>query len=373
MCSPSATKTKHMQESTRWMWSVNKFPTVEGEDVQNLLGRIMRTDWRKRGYNYEGEAAAELRFVGSSTSSPKVYTFGRYYTSSSSRCQTEGCDVDLTHAKHYHRRHKSHRGRLEYHLYQFGGGDDDPEYYPSECVTTCLPCIPEFGFVVMGHEFDNYPKKMIHDIRSWDWFLEEHKEDSDEDEDEVSNKKAKKGIRRKRKKGAANDDKDDDVWTEKQKGSTSKSGKDTAKSYAMDVDVEDGNETDEMLDGFIVDDEDVGEEIDNDLDGVHASFGVFILQAGHMAYQVFGLQCSIYFSPHASLLSETRTSDAISSYIEDIDIVNDDIEMSGIQDDFLGHYERELCFVVMGHDFDSDVSGIWETKSEKMLHSIRTL
>ncbi|GJR91240.1 squamosa promoter-binding-like protein 8 [Tanacetum coccineum] len=26
---------------------------------------------------------------------------------SSSRCQTEGCDVDLTHAKHYHRRHKA--------------------------------------------------------------------------------------------------------------------------------------------------------------------------------------------------------------------------------------------------------------------------
>ncbi|GKB13857.1 hypothetical protein Tco_0847780, partial [Tanacetum coccineum] len=42
----------------------------------------------------------------------------------------------------------------------------------------------EFGFVVMGHEFDNYPKKMIHDIRSRDWFLEEHKEDSDEDDED---------------------------------------------------------------------------------------------------------------------------------------------------------------------------------------------
>ncbi|GJS56538.1 vicilin-like seed storage protein [Tanacetum coccineum] len=51
------------------------------------------------------------------------------------------------------------------------GGDDQPH---------------EFGFVVMGYEFDNYPKKMIHDIRSRDWFLKEHKEDSDEDdEDEV--------------------------------------------------------------------------------------------------------------------------------------------------------------------------------------------
>ncbi|PWA66244.1 hypothetical protein CTI12_AA321320 [Artemisia annua] len=66
---------------------------------------------------------------------------------------------------------------------------------------------------VQGHEFDHYPKKMIQDIRNWDWFLEEHKEDSDEDEDEVSNTQTKKGKRRKRKKGAANDDEDDDVWT----------------------------------------------------------------------------------------------------------------------------------------------------------------
>ncbi|PWA73663.1 hypothetical protein CTI12_AA259480 [Artemisia annua] len=41
-----------------------------------------------------------------------------------------------------------------------GGGDvtdvdvDDP--------------VKEFGFVVMGHEFDNYPKRMIQDIRNWD-------------------------------------------------------------------------------------------------------------------------------------------------------------------------------------------------------------
>ncbi|GKB69488.1 hypothetical protein Tco_0930900, partial [Tanacetum coccineum] len=152
---------------------------------------------------------------------------------------------------------------------------------------------------------------MIHDIRSWDWFLEEHKEDSDEDGDEIKRPK------------------------EKQKGSTSKSGKDTAKSYAMDVDVEDGNETDEMLDGFIVDDEDVGEEIDNgvdeeaDEDDEEEEFE-----------EDEDDECSIYFPPHASLLSETRTIVAISSYIEDIDIVNDDIEMSGVQDDFVGHNER---------------------------------
>ncbi|PWA94904.1 hypothetical protein CTI12_AA031450 [Artemisia annua] len=155
-----------------------------------------------------------------------------------------------------------------------GGGDvihvdvDDP--------------VKEFGFVVMGHEFDNYPKKMIRDIRSWD-----------------CNRKAKKGKRRKRKKGAANDDEDDDVWTgeseedaefikklrndtkpnyktrsidqkKNRKGaSTSRSGTDTTKSSAMDVDAEDDDdedENDETLGGFIVDDEDVGEGIDEDVD-----------------------------------------------------------------------------------------------------------
>ncbi|GKD67972.1 hypothetical protein Tco_1322062, partial [Tanacetum coccineum] len=122
-----------------------------------------------------------------------------------------------------------------------------------------------FKFLVIGYEFDHYPKKMIRDIRNWDWFLEEHKEE-DSDEDEVSDRKLKKGKRRKRKKGGANDDEDDDVWTgeseedaelikklkndnkpkystiskdqkkSKKGASTSRSGKDTANSYAMDVD-----------------------------------------------------------------------------------------------------------------------------------------
>ncbi|GJU00500.1 hypothetical protein Tco_1110838 [Tanacetum coccineum] len=160
-----------------------------------------------------------------------------------------------------------------------------------------LDPVKEFKFLVIGHEFDHYPKKMIRDIRNWDWFLEEHKEE-DSDEDEVSDRKLKKGKRRKRKKGGANDDEDDDVWTgeseedaelikklkndnkpkystrskdqkkSKKGASTSKSGKDTTKSYAMDVDVEDDDddETDETLGGFIVDDEDVGEAIDEDVD-----------------------------------------------------------------------------------------------------------
>ncbi|VFQ67013.1 unnamed protein product [Cuscuta campestris] len=37
--------------------------------------------------------------------------------------------------------------------------------------------VKEFGLVVMGHEFDGYPKDMIHDIKNWDWDLEESRDD----------------------------------------------------------------------------------------------------------------------------------------------------------------------------------------------------
>ncbi|KAK4839798.1 hypothetical protein QYF36_025058 [Acer negundo] len=69
--------------------------------------------------------------------------------------------------------------------------------------------IKEFGFLVIGHEFDHYPKQRIRDIRNWDWFLEEPRKDSDED-DEVSDKRKKGGRRRKRGKDEGNDDSD---WT----------------------------------------------------------------------------------------------------------------------------------------------------------------
>ncbi|TXG68588.1 hypothetical protein EZV62_003523 [Acer yangbiense] len=68
---------------------------------------------------------------------------------------------------------------------------------------------PKFGFLVIGHEFDHYPKQRIRDIRNWDWFLEEPRKDSDED-DEVSDKRKKGGRRRKRGKDEGNDDGD---WT----------------------------------------------------------------------------------------------------------------------------------------------------------------
>ena len=58
----------------------------------------------------------------------------------------------------------------------------------------------------MGHEFGSYPKRMIRDMKSWNWFLEEPCKDSEDDE--VCEKK--RGTRGKRKQ--AGDNNDDDDW-----------------------------------------------------------------------------------------------------------------------------------------------------------------
>lgn len=71
--------------------------------------------------------------------------------------------------------------------------------------------VKEFGFLVIGHEFDQYPKEKIREMKNWDWFLEEPRKDSDED-DEVTDKRKKRGMRRRRKKATKNDD-DEDEWT----------------------------------------------------------------------------------------------------------------------------------------------------------------
>ncbi|KAJ0958667.1 hypothetical protein HanPSC8_Chr01g0041431 [Helianthus annuus] len=47
----------------------------------------------------------------------------------------------------------------------------------------------KFGFVVMGHEFDCYQKKLIRDTRNWNWFLEEPIKDSDDEDDREKIKK----------------------------------------------------------------------------------------------------------------------------------------------------------------------------------------
>ncbi|OVA08423.1 hypothetical protein BVC80_209g157 [Macleaya cordata] len=60
--------------------------------------------------------------------------------------------------------------------------------------------VKEFGFLKMGHEFDNYPKQMIRDIKDMDWFLEEQKQESEDDEITEGNRsKSRKGVRRKKK------------------------------------------------------------------------------------------------------------------------------------------------------------------------------
>ncbi|CAM0910252.1 unnamed protein product [Alopecurus aequalis] len=76
--------------------------------------------------------------------------------------------------------------------------------------------VQEFGFLSMGHEFDNYPKGRICPPKNWNWFLEEIKKDSDdEDDDEVSNvgRKSRRGggvNKKKKKKG----DDEDEEWTD---------------------------------------------------------------------------------------------------------------------------------------------------------------
>lgn len=147
--------------------------------------------------------------------------------------------------------------------------------------------VQEFGFLVIGHEFDGYPKRMIREIKNWNWFIEDERAESDADED--SDRKGRKGDRRKRKKKGEGDD---DEWTgesedEKElptiskklqgsKYSTRSKDKSNAKrnkpftqqktrpseeEYEED---EEEDEEDETLGGFIVDDveeeAEVGEE-----------------------------------------------------------------------------------------------------------------
>ncbi|XP_028798427.1 mitotic apparatus protein p62-like [Neltuma alba] len=146
--------------------------------------------------------------------------------------------------------------------------------------------VKEFGFVVMGHEFDHYPKDKILNVKSWNWFLEEPNKD-DEDEDDFEEKRPT--IRRKRKKGKDNKDEDDD-WTVESEEDTnlvasvrkvrrsgystrskdqnkqtkdSEGGKSSGRKKAPSVDETVEDEEDETLGGFIVDDEEEDQEVEN--------------------------------------------------------------------------------------------------------------
>ncbi|XP_057978483.1 uncharacterized protein LOC131164938 [Malania oleifera] len=143
--------------------------------------------------------------------------------------------------------------------------------------------VKEFGFLVMGHEFDHYPKKMIRDIKNWNWFLEEPRKDSDDNE--VRGHKRKRIAKRKSKIDEGSDD--DEDWTGEseddkelitklkqfprpQYSSTrskdhNKSLKGTSRSSTRKKTIRAGeedndNEDDETLGGFIVDDDDVEQE-----------------------------------------------------------------------------------------------------------------
>lgn len=134
----------------------------------------------------------------------------------------------------------------------------------------------EFGFLVMGHEFECYGNRVIRDPKKWDWFLDEPTKDSDGDEDH--GRKKKRGVRGKRKKGANSDDED---WTDENEDAVEmiaktkkfqrpkystrskdhyKTHKDQKKAAKSNKDYDEEDEDDETLGGFIVNDEVDNEE-----------------------------------------------------------------------------------------------------------------
>ncbi|KAL9247283.1 hypothetical protein vseg_020730 [Gypsophila vaccaria] len=159
--------------------------------------------------------------------------------------------------------------------------------------------VQEFGFLVIGHEFDQYPKKMIREIKNWDWFLDDPIKGSDDEDSEDTKAKVQ---RRKRKTTSGGDDDVEDEWTAESEGeevttnaskvrklkyhtrskdpSTSHNKRTSTKTSSTTTnkkeeeeyeDDEEDEEEDPTLGGFIVDDEvaeddeeDTGNEIDDD-------------------------------------------------------------------------------------------------------------
>ncbi|XP_045799974.1 VID27-like protein [Trifolium pratense] len=150
--------------------------------------------------------------------------------------------------------------------------------------------VKEFGFLLMKHEFDQYPKGMIRNAENWEWFLEEPSKESEDEDDSDETRK----IRGKRKVFKENED---DEWTgdsEDDKDLVAKMGKGKKPRYSTrskdkrgsnsnvkasnnskrkkatsgDETVDDDDDDDdETLGGFIVtDDEDEDEEQTNDDD-----------------------------------------------------------------------------------------------------------
>ncbi|CAI9114354.1 OLC1v1015062C1 [Oldenlandia corymbosa var. corymbosa] len=70
--------------------------------------------------------------------------------------------------------------------------------------------VKEFGFLVIGEEFNSYPRRMIKDIKNWDWFLEEGGDEGSEDDNEVGGNNKRRTRKRKKKGGRGEDDEE---WT----------------------------------------------------------------------------------------------------------------------------------------------------------------
>ncbi|KFK38728.1 hypothetical protein AALP_AA3G152700 [Arabis alpina] len=137
--------------------------------------------------------------------------------------------------------------------------------------------VKEFGFLVIGKEFDQYSKSRMRDVKQWEWFLEDSTNGNSDDDEDGGDKKGRKGLSKKRRRKKGNEDDDWSVESEEDKEMmvkakrvvnptystrSKKSKKDTNASSSSSiaqakprgrVDVDD--EDDETLGGFIVSDE----------------------------------------------------------------------------------------------------------------------
>ncbi|CAH2053782.1 unnamed protein product [Thlaspi arvense] len=151
--------------------------------------------------------------------------------------------------------------------------------------TSDIDLVKEFGFVVIGKEFDQYPKSRILDVKQWEWYLEDStNRNSDDDDDDDGDKKRRKGLSKKRRRKKGNEDDDWSVDSEEDKelmvksksaksprystrsnktkkdpnasSSSSSSRAQTKQRGSVDVEEdEDDDDDDETLGGFIVSDE----------------------------------------------------------------------------------------------------------------------
>lgn len=153
---------------------------------------------------------------------------------------------------------------------------DSGNWYSERFDLSKIDPVKEFGFLVIGHELDCYPKQRIKDARSWDWFLEEPEQDSEGGES--SERKKKNGRGKRKKKVGGNDDNYGDDWSgeseddevvgkiikvDRPKYSTRSKGLDKPRQDTKRerVSARKTNEDDETLGAFIVDDdEEEGEQ-----------------------------------------------------------------------------------------------------------------